>query len=69
MDGLIAREWETSILKMLNGSGAHLAPEDVAGKFDGYTEAWRRDSFPVKSIKELMRLTEEFENKKVRSVQ
>jgi len=33
----------------------------IAGKFDGYSEAWSKNRFPVKSIKELMRLTEEFE--------
>ena len=33
-------------------------------KFDGYSEAWSKSTFPVKSIKELMRLTEEFEEKK-----
>ena len=33
----------------------------IAGKFDGYSEAWSRSTFEVKSIKELMRLTEEFE--------
>ena len=54
MEGLIAREWETSILQMLKRHGAKLAPEEVAGKFDGYTEAWLTKSFQVKSLRELM---------------
>jgi len=29
--------------------------------FDGYSEAWSKSTFEVSSIKELMRLTEEFE--------
>ena len=61
MDGLIARDWETSILQMLKGVGADLSNESIAGKFDGYTEAWSRSTFEVKSIKELMRRTEEYE--------
>jgi len=61
MEGSLAAAWETSILKMLKRRGADLAREDIAGKFDGYTESWVADSFPVKSIKQLMRLVEEDE--------
>ncbi len=56
MDGLIAREWETSILQMLKREGAVFAHETVAKKFDGYTEAWIKDSFPVSTIRELMEI-------------
>ena len=63
MDGLIAREWETSILRMLKEKGADLSNAKIAGKFDGYSEAWSGSTFEVSSIKELMRLTEEFEDK------
>jgi hypothetical protein len=48
---------------MLRGRGVELGPIDIAGKFDGYSEAWSKSTFEVKSIKELMRLTEEFEEK------
>ena len=61
MDGLIAREWETAILRMLKAKEADLSNAKIAGKFDGYSEAWSKSTFDVKSIKELMRLTEEFE--------
>ena len=64
MDGLIAREWETSILRMLKFNKADLSNSKIAGKFDGYSEAWSKSTFEAKSIKELMRLTEEFEENK-----
>jgi hypothetical protein len=62
MDGLIAREWETSILRFLKAQGADLSNSTIAGKFDGFSEAWSKSTFEVKTIKELMRLTEEFES-------
>jgi hypothetical protein len=62
MDGDLARQWETSILQMLKLHGAKLAPEEVAGKFDGYTEAWLRDSLPITSLKELMDLVRKDED-------
>ena len=62
MDGLIVREWETSILQMLRANGADISNSKIAGKFDGYTEAWSQSTFEVSSIKELMRLTEDFES-------
>ena len=54
MDGLVAREWEKSILQMLKRHEAKLGPKEIAGKFDGYTEAWLTHSFEVKSLRELM---------------
>jgi hypothetical protein len=61
MDGHLTKQWETAILRMLKAKGADLSNGKIAGKFDGYSEAWSKSTFPVKSIKELMRLTEEFE--------
>ena len=61
MDGHLTPQWETAILRMLKAKGADLSNKEIAGKFDGYSEAWSKSTFPVKSIKELMRLTEEFE--------
>jgi hypothetical protein len=63
MDGHLTQQWETAILRMLKAKGADLANQEIAGKFDGYSEAWSQSTFPVKTIKELMRLTEEFEEK------
>jgi len=61
MDGYLTQQWETAILRMLKARGAGLSNSKIAGKFDGYSEAWSKSTFEVKSIKELMRLTEEFE--------
>jgi hypothetical protein len=63
MDGLLTKQWESAILRMLKAKGADLSNSKIAGKFDGYSEAWSKSTFEVKSIKELMRLTEEFEEK------
>ena len=64
MDGHLTQQWETAILQMLKHKGADLSNSKIAGKFDGYSEAWSKSTFSVKSIKELMRLTEEFEESK-----
>jgi len=64
MDGHLTQQWETAILRMLRAKGSDLSNEKIAGKFDGYSEAWSKSTFPVKSIKELMKLTEEYEEKK-----
>lgn len=61
MDGQLTQEIESAVLKMLKAKGADLSNKEVAGKFDGYSEAWSKSTFPVKSIRELMQLTEEFE--------
>jgi hypothetical protein len=63
MDGHLTQQWETAILRMLKTKGVDLSNAEIAGKFDGYSEAWSRSTFEVNSIKELMRLTEEFEDK------
>jgi hypothetical protein len=64
MNGVITQKWERSILKMLKANGADLRNSKIVGKFDGYSEDWSQSTFPVKSIKELMRITEEFEEGK-----
>ncbi len=61
MDGHLTQQWETAILRMLKAKGADLSNAQIAGKFDGYSEAWSKSTFEAKSIKELMRLTEEYE--------
>jgi hypothetical protein len=62
IDGHLTQQWETAILRMLKAKGADMANAKIAGKYSGYSEAWSRSTFEVKSIKELMRLTEEFES-------
>ena len=63
MDGHLTQQWETAILQMLKAKGADLSNAKIAGKFDGYSEAWSKSTFEVRTINELMRLTEEFEEK------
>lgn len=62
MDGLLAREWEKSILDFLRGSGINLGNPNIAGTYSGYTETWYKADLPITSIKELMQMTEEFES-------
>lgn len=61
MDGLATQDLETSLLRMLKIKGAKLSHREVAGKFDGYSEAWMEQSYPVKSLKELIENLREFE--------
>lgn len=61
MDGHLTQQWETAMLRMLKAKGADLSNASIAGKFDGYSEAWSKSTFEAKSIKELMRLVEDYE--------
>ena len=72
MKGYAISDWETSILKMLRTKSGQMGPPKKGLNqrmvlesltFVG-TEMWVKNSFPVKTIKELMRLTEEFEEDK-----
>jgi hypothetical protein len=54
MNGDLARQWETDILRMLRTKKAVISNTKIAGRFTGYTESWTKNSFPVKSLKELM---------------
>lgn len=61
MDGHLTQEWETAILRYLKAQGADLSNSSIAGKFDGYSEAWSSTNLPIKNIKELMSNTETYE--------
>lgn len=56
MDGFLTQAWERDILEMLQAKGANI--DDVvriAGStMTGRTESWVEDSFPVKSLADLM---------------
>ena len=54
MNGDLARQWETDILRMLRKKGAIVGTTEIAGRFSGYTESWMKSSFPASSLKELM---------------
>jgi hypothetical protein len=53
---------------MLKAKVTDLSNEKIVGKFVGYSEAWSKSTLPVKSIKELMQLTQEFESSSVTSI-
>ena len=56
MQGDVTYAWEQSILKALKENGADIGNTSIAGKFDGFSEAWVRNSYPVKKLKDLMDL-------------
>ena len=58
MDGILAREIETSVLRMLRKSGAQMVKGSSHEKFDGYSESWISATFQVRSIKELINLSD-----------
>jgi Probable Zinc-ribbon domain len=56
MPGGAARRTEHGILVALRANSATVAPHEIAGRFDGYTESWVRLSFPVASLEDLIGL-------------
>ncbi len=52
---------EQRILKYLREHGAIVAMDAGIEKFSGYTESWLRESFPVRSLKELRTLVDDEE--------
>jgi hypothetical protein len=61
MDGLATQDLETSLLRFLRRSGAKLSSAEIAGKFDGYSEAWPIDSFQAVNLTQLISDLREFE--------
>jgi hypothetical protein len=51
---ILTRELERDILYFLKEVGADLGNKNIAGKFDGYTEAWIKESYPVSSLENLL---------------
>jgi hypothetical protein len=64
MPGDVTRNWERSILEALSAKSVKRASTLVAGRFDGYTEAWGVEEFEAFSIRELMELVFEVEEEK-----
>ncbi len=54
--GVLAHAGEQQILRALADRGVQLGPQDVAGKFDGYTESWIERYFPMRSLDGLLAL-------------
>ena len=55
---------ETTRLHMLKAKSTDFSNTKIAGKFDGYSEAWSKSTFTLQVIKALMRLTIGFEEVK-----
>jgi hypothetical protein len=54
MEGRLAQELETAILHAVQRRGAVLGHKAQIEKFDGYSEAWTKDSLTVTSLKQLL---------------
>ncbi len=62
MDGAFARATEKAILKAIKSRGAVMAPTTGTQQFDGWTEAWLRDTLRIEKIRELLDLVDKDEN-------
>jgi hypothetical protein len=54
MDGHLAQQLETAILHAVERRGALLGHKAQIEKFDGYSEAWTKNSLKVTSFKQLL---------------
>jgi hypothetical protein len=54
MDGQQANDYEQAILRHLRSNGADVGNKGIAGNFDGYTECWVEETYPAKSLQELL---------------
>lgn len=62
LQGDVTYEWEQSIIRTLKKVGAIFDADKVAGKYTGYSESWRKDSFHAKKIIDLMEFVKDFED-------
>ena len=61
LQGDVTYQCEQSIIRALKKAGAIFDAETIAGKFTGYSESWRRDSFPAEKIISLMEFVKDME--------
>jgi hypothetical protein len=54
MEGQLAQQLETAILHAVERRGAVLGHKAEIEKFDGYSEAWLKDSLSVAGFKQLL---------------
>ena len=62
MDGLLAQEWETTILRYVKKKGGKFANKIGIEPFDGYSESWLKESFTFGSLKGIMDEVDDQEN-------
>jgi len=63
MDGWLAREWENAFKDLTRKLRLTMGKDLGHGVFTGFTEAWRRQEFPVHTIVDLMREVERNEGR------
>jgi hypothetical protein len=56
LQGEVVHGWEQQILQALRDRDVQLGPDEVAGKFDGFTEAWHRRELSVSDLDQLLSL-------------
>jgi hypothetical protein len=54
MEGFLTRSLESAMLRALKDRGAVFANKTRAARFDGWTEAWMKDSLHISGINELL---------------
>ena len=54
--GEAVHTWEQQIIRTLTDRGVRMGPEDVGGRFPGYTESWIESDFPMRSLNGLLAL-------------
>ncbi len=54
MEGFLTRNLESAMLRALKDRGAIFANKSGGARFDGWTEAWMKDSLHVSGIKEML---------------
>ena len=65
MEGHLARQLETAILQAIEKRGAKRGHKADIEKFDGYSEAWTKDSLLVNSFKQLLEWVYEDDEKQL----
>ena len=63
MEGVLAQDLERKSLNSLKKRGAHFSNKSAVKKFDGYSEAWTKESLNVSSLKQVLDWVYEDESK------
>jgi len=61
MDGSLTQSWEREILDYLRSHGVGIPDPNEYDRFDGYTESWDRQSFPLLSIARIIEIVHQEE--------
>jgi predicted GIY-YIG superfamily endonuclease len=61
MEGVLAKQWESLILKTIKKKGIKLGDKNIAGNYSGYTETWSIFDLHIRKLSDLMKMAEEME--------